>query len=214
MIIVLFGAPGAGKGTIGELMESSLGIPLIGTGELIRDEIAKGSEIGKEADKYVSKGELVPNDIMMDVLSKKLDLLRKGYILDGFPRTLQQLKLLDAYFESHGKEIDNAFFLTVRQEVAVDRLSTRLTCTKCGKVYNVKTNPPKVTGICDKCGKAIRPRDDEAKEIVLQRMLSFQEQTMPVILELKKRKLLIEINAEAKPGEIIQEILKRYSLPK
>ena len=213
MIIILFGPQGSGKGTIGSMLESSLGIPLIGTGQLMREEISKGTDLGKEAEKYVAQGELVPTDIVIEVLTKKLDLMRKGCILDGFPRNEQQMRAFGKYLSRQAKEIDNVFLLDLPESISVERLSLRQVCSKCEKIYNVKTMPPKVTGICDKCGKALEKRHDESEEAVKKRLDIFKKETLPVIHEFEKKGILVKIDASRKPQEILNDILKHYSLP-
>ena len=215
MILILMGSVGSGKGTIGGLLERSLGIPLLGTGELLREEIAKNSELGKEVQQYMNKGQLVPDEVMISVLTKKLDLLRKGCILDGFPRTLPQLKALEKYLGQHKKEIDGTFYLDIPDELAIERLSNRLNCTNCHRIYNVTTNSPQVTGICDTCGKALSTRaDDQSQDTIRQRLKNFKMQTKPLIKELEQKKLLVYVDATRKPQEILADILKGYSVPK
>lgn len=201
MKIVLIGAPGAGKGVYAQYFRDKYCIPHISTGDIFREEIAKRSELGERIRYYVEQGLLVPDDIVVDVVKKRLQQpdTTSGFILDGFPRTLNQARALDEIVE-----IDAVIHLVVSEDVAVRRLSGRRICPVCGRVYNIYYEPkPRVNEQCDEDGaKLVRRRDDEP-DIVRQRYRVFYETFKPVIDYYKQTRRLVEVNADKPLGEVL-----------
>lgn len=179
MKLVLLGAPGAGKGTLAAVLIEKMGIPSISTGNILREAIKNGTELGKSAKKFMDAGDLVPDDVVIGMIQERLAQpdCAKGYILDGFPRNIPQAEALEKVVS-----IDCALSLELSDDMIVDRMAGRRVCLKCGATYNVN-NPvmaPKKEGICDKCGDPIVIRKDDAPETVLARLKTFHEQTEPV----------------------------------
>lgn len=173
MVIVMLGAQGSGKGTVGTKLAEALEIPHISTGDIFRENIKNGTKLGLEANTYILAGKLVPdeltNRILMDRLSKP-DVNDSGAIFDGYPRTEEQCKKLDEMLESIGKKVDLAINLDVEREELIGRITTRRVCKDCKEGYNTKYNPPKVEGVCDKCGGEVVQRDDDREDAVRQRL--------------------------------------------
>ena len=185
MVIIMFGAPGTGKGTIASILTEKLGIPQVSTGDIFRKNIKEGNELGKLAEKYISKGQLVPDDVTIEIVEERLKQkdVENGIILDGFPRTVYQAERLDKILEKEGKKVDIVINLTTPEEEIIERIVNRRVCSnqECKTVYNVLLNPPKVDGICDKCGSELIQRKDDTPETVKARLSSYMEQTSPVV---------------------------------
>jgi len=185
MKVMLLGAPGAGKGTVAKLLTALDGSVQISTGDILRAEVKAGSELGKQAEAYMKAGDLVPDQLIMDMMEKRLqeDDCGKGFLLDGFPRTIPQAEALDKLLDKLGIELDMVINIDVPREVILDRLCTRRTCENgdCQAIYNVKSNPPKQEGVCDKCGSRVIQRDDETEEAILHRLETYNEKTAPLI---------------------------------
>ena len=177
MKLILLGAPGAGKGTQSDFIKSALKVPVISTGNLLREAIALGTDLGKQAKAYMDGGNLVPDQLIIDLMKEKLQSsdCANGAILDGFPRTVAQAEALQSF-----SDVDVALSFEVPDETIVNRMAGRRTCPKCFSVYHVENNPPKVEGVCDKCGEALTIRRDDNPEVVLQRLNVYHEQTEPV----------------------------------
>lgn len=219
MVIVMLGAQGSGKGTVGTKLAEALEIPHISTGDIFRENIKNGTELGREANTYILAGKLVPdeltNRILMDRLSKS-DVKEKGAMLDGYPRTEEQCKKLDEMLESIGKKVDLAIKLDVEREELIGRITTRRVCKGCKEGYNTEYNPPKAEGVCDKCGGEVVQRDDDKEEAVKQR-LDIYYSNEKVILDYyeKDGKLRVEKagdrigrNSAKVVEELIQELKK------
>lgn len=175
MNLILLGAPGAGKGTQGERISAKLGIPTISTGNMLREAMANGSELGKQVKKYMEEGSLVPDDVIMSIIAQRITEAdcKNGFILDGMPRTLAQAKALDA----KGIRIDRVVSLEVDDEAIIQRMSGRRVCTKCGASYHIVNNPPESEGICDLCGAEVAIRKDDEPETVLHRLEVYHAST-------------------------------------
>ncbi len=186
MIIIMLGAQGTGKGTVAGLLSDSLGIPQISTGDIFRKNISEKTPLGIEADKFISKGNLVPDDITVPMVEDRLnwDDAKNGVILDGFPRTIEQAEKLDKMLSNIGKKVDMVINLVTPKEEIIDRMLTRRVCTNqdCKATYNVKLHPPKVEGICDKCGANLKQRaDDSDPEAIKKRLEIYEEKTSPLV---------------------------------
>ena len=178
MKLILLGAPGAGKGTQAEILSHKLGIPTISTGNILRAAIKNGTPVGLKAKSYVESGALVPDDVIIGIVAERLAEpdCEGGYILDGMPRTIPQAEAL----ETAGVEIDCALSIEIADEVIVERMSGRRTCTNCGATYHVVSAPPKTDGVCDNCGSALTIRKDDAPETVKSRLEVYHRETEPL----------------------------------
>lgn len=197
MKLILLGAPGAGKGTVAKLLTAIDGSVQISTGDILRAAVKEGTELGKQAEAYMKAGDLVPDELIMGIMRERLqeDDCKAGYLLDGFPRTIPQAEQLKALLEDMGEKLDAVVNLDVPREVILDRLTTRRTCEDCGAIYNVKSNPPKVEGVCDKCGGKVVQRDDETEEAISKRLDVYNEKTAPLAGFYEKEGLLMNVNA-------------------
>ncbi len=215
MRIVLLGGPGSGKGTQAKMLVDKLGIPQISTGDIFRAALKEGTPMGLKAKTFMDKGELVPDDVVIGVVEERLTKpdLDKGYMLDGFPRTLAQAEALAKILVSQGKTIDHAILVDVPDEELVARLSGRRTCRKseCGKMYHVMFNPPKREGICDACGSELYQRDDDSEATIRERLVVYNNQTAPLVDYYDKKQLLRRVAGVGPIDQIfasIQKVLK------
>lgn len=185
MIIIMLGAPGTGKGTVAGLLQEKLGIKQVSTGDIFRKNIKEGTELGKIAEVYISRGDLVPDDVTVKVVEDRLNEpdVENGIILDGFPRTVKQAEELDKILAEKGKKVDKVINLTTPDEEIVERIVNRRVCSnqECKSVYNLILNPPKKDGICDKCGSELIIRKDDTEETVRARLKNYFEQTSPLV---------------------------------
>lgn len=197
MRLILLGAPGAGKGTVAKLLTAIDGSVQISTGDILRAAVKEGSELGKKAKGFMSAGELVPDQLIMDIMGERLlaDDCQAGFLLDGFPRTIPQAEALKALLVKLGIDLQGVVNLNVPRDVILDRLTTRRTCVDCGAIYNVKSNPPKEEGKCDACGGAVVQRDDETEAAISKRLDVFNAQTAPLVGFYQNEGMLWDINA-------------------
>lgn len=197
MKLILLGAPGAGKGTVAKLLTKMDGSVQISTGDILRGAVAAGTELGKKAETAMKAGDLVSDDLIMGIMEERLkeDDCKAGYLLDGFPRTIPQAEALKVLLEKMGEKLDFAVEIDVPREVILDRLTTRRTCSSCGEIYNVKSNPPKVEGVCDKCGGAVVQRDDETEEAISNRLNVYNAQTAPLVDFYRNEGMLLSVQA-------------------
>jgi adenylate kinase len=202
MKLVIFGPPGAGKGTLAQGLQSKLGIPHLDMGELLRDEVRRGTEVGKIVSAYISQGRLAPDEVVFQVLRQKLE-QTKGYILDGFPRTPAQAEMLEKVSPP-----DLVLNLVVPEEVIIRRLSARRLCEKCGAIYNLISLPPAKEGICDRCGGRLYLREDDRPEIVKERLRVYREQTEPVLEFYRKKGILREVEGAESKEETLSRALR------
>lgn len=207
MKIVIFGPPGSGKGTYASRLMNKLGIPHISTGDLVRDEIRNKTALGKKIERYSSSGTLVPDEVITDILKKRLaPELSKGFILEGYPRTVAQAKELDEI-----TKVDVVVNLNVPDSVIVERLSSRLQCRTCGAIYNSKTMPPKLAGKCDKDGGELFRRVDDQPEVIQERLKVYQRASEPVIGFYRSKHRLKDIRNEdpnVNPDKVVDQIMK------
>ena len=183
MKIIMLGAPGAGKGTQAKMIAEKYGIPHISTGDIFRYNIKNGTELGKEAKKYMDQGLLVPDELTVKILLDRVakDDCKNGYVLDGFPRTIPQAEVLEEALAKLGDRIDYAINVEVPDENIVKRMGGRRACVNCGATYHIEHVPPKKEGICDNCGSELILRDDDKPETVKNRLSVYHEQTQPLI---------------------------------
>ncbi len=184
--LIILGAPGSGKGSQCKWITRDYDVPHISTGDILRKNIADGTGLGMKAKEYMDKGELVPDELVIDLLKARLeekDCLEKGFLLDGFPRTVAQAEALNQYLEEKGVEIDKVINLHVPDEEIMSRAINRRTCENpdCKEIYNLRDNPPKVEGVCDKCGSKLFQRKDDNEETVTNRLHVYHAQTEPLI---------------------------------
>ena len=195
MIIIMLGAQGTGKGTVAGIISKSIGLPQVSTGDIFRQNISEKTELGIEADKYISKGNLVPDNITVPMVEDRLtwEDAKNGVILDGFPRTIEQAEKLDEILSKNGKKVDLVVNLVTPKEEIIDRMLTRRVCTnqECKATYNTKLNPPKKEGICDKCGSPLKQREDDSDPKAIERRLEiYEEKTSPLVQYYDKKGVL------------------------
>lgn len=195
MKIILLGPPGAGKGTIAKALMQHDGSVQISTGDILRSAIAEGTALGKQVEAAMAAGNLVTDELIMGIMEERLQQedCQRGYLLDGFPRTIPQAEALKALLAKLGETLDCALELDMPRDVIIDRLTTRRTCTNCGEIYNVKSKPPRVEGICDVCGNDIVQRDDETEEAIENRLQVYTEQTAPLVAFYRDEGLLVSV---------------------
>ncbi len=210
MKIIMLGAPGAGKGTQAKMLADKYMIPHISTGDIFRANIKNGTELGKKAKTYMDQGLLVPDELVCDLVVDRVqqDDCAKGYILDGFPRTIPQAEALDAALANIGSKIDYAVNVEVPDENIVRRMSGRRACVECGATYHIVYNPTKEEGICDKCGKELILRDDDKPETVTKRLNVYHEQTQPLIEYYTKQGALVEVDGTMNMDDVFNAIVK------
>ena len=214
MYIVLLGAPGAGKGTQADILCKQLNLVHLASGDLFREALSKGSELGKQAKAFMEKGLLVPDDITIKLIQEKIDGLGKGQgvLLDGFPRTLEQAKALDKNLKTQSKKVDQAVLIDVSQEELLRRLSGRWICRQCQAPYHMQSAPPKVAGRCDKCGGELYQRADDTTETVKKRLEVYFSQTAPLIDYYRRAGKLVEVKGEGEPQAVGKKLLAALKL--
>jgi adenylate kinase len=199
MRLILLGAPGAGKGTVAKMLTALDGSVQISTGDILRGAVKDGTELGKKAKGFMNAGDLVPDDLILNIMGERLleDDCKAGFLLDGFPRTIPQADALKGMLAKLNIELDAAVNLDVPRDVILDRLTTRRTCSNsaCQEIYNTKSKPTKTEGICDKCGSPVIQRDDETTEAISKRLDTFNEQTAPLVGFYEGEGLLLNVNA-------------------
>ena len=209
MKLILLGAPGAGKGTVAKMLTAVDGSVQISTGDILRGAVQAGTELGKEADAFMKRGDLVPDSLIMGIMEKRLQEpdCQKGFLLDGFPRTIHQAEELKELLVKLDITLDMAVNIDVPRDVILDRLCTRRTCenSECQEIYNVKSNPPKQEGICDKCGSAAIQREDETEEAISHRLQTYNDKTAPLIGFYEKEGLLKTV-AGTSSDVVLQEL--------
>lgn len=209
MYLVLFGAPGAGKGTQATTLSSGLGLPHVASGDLFRAALSQGTELGQLARSYMERGELVPDEVTIRMIQERLadPDCAQGCILDGFPRTLAQAQALDNVLADGGKAIDKVLYIKVSNEELIRRLSGRWICRDCQTPYHVVNAPPKVAGKCDRCGGELYQRADDTAETVKNRLEVYFAQTAPVIEYYQEASKLVGINGEQAVQEVGKELM-------
>ncbi len=208
--LVLVGPPGAGKGTQASRISARYDLPHVATGEILRENVRNGTELGQKAKGYMDKGELVPDELIIDMVRERLveaDSDNGGFVLDGFPRTVAQAQALEEVLD----ELDQALDVVVRMAIGEDEVLRRITgrrvCEDCGAVYHVEADPPEQEGVCDQCGGDLVQREDDTEQIVRDRLSGYREQTQGVVSFYEDRSMLRDVDAEGKPDEVTERLL-------
>lgn len=209
MNLVLLGPPGAGKGTQAAQIIEKYHIPHISTGDIFRENIKNETELGKKAQEYISKGQLVPDSLVIDIALDRLskDDCRNGFLLDGFPRTVQQAEALDKYLGNKDSKVEYVLDIQVEKETLIDRLITRRVCRDCGATYNIKGMPPKKENVCDKCGGELYQRADDNEETVNNRIDVYNTQTKPLLDYYEKAGNIVHLDGEAGLAKLFESIV-------
>lgn len=209
MKLVILGPPGAGKGTQAESIIEKYNIPHISTGDIFRENIKNETELGKKAKGYMDKGLLVPDEVVIEIVEDRLqrDDCKDGFLLDGFPRTVQQAVSLDAMLDRMGTKLDRVVNIEVDPQILVERAVGRRICKTCGATYHVKFNPPKVEGVCDKDGTPLIQRADDTEETVSTRIQVYLDQTTPLIDYYKAQSLLLNVDGEQEISEVFNAVV-------
>ena len=210
MKIILLGPPGAGKGTVAKVLTRYDGSVQISTGDILRSAVAEGTELGKQAETAMKAGNLVTDELVMGIMEQRLqqDDCKKGYLLDGFPRTIPQAQALQALLQKLGEKLDAVLELDIARDVIIERLTTRRTCTNCGEIYNIKSKPPKLEGICDVCGSEIVQRDDETETAISNRLQVYSDQTAPLADFYRQQGLLLSVQT-SDSGPVLEALKTR-----
>ena len=206
--LILFGPPGAGKGTQAERLRQDFQLPFISTGDMLRTNVKEGTELGQEAQKYMDAGDLVPDDLIVKMAAERLreEDARDGFILDGFPRTIEQAKALDKQLSALGRRVTTALLIDVPDEEVVRRLSGRRVCVKSGHNYHVEFDPPKHEGVCDQDGSRLIQRDDDKPEVIENRLKVYHDQTEPLVAYYDERGLMRRIDGTRPAAEVHDHI--------
>lgn len=211
--IVMLGPPGAGKGTQAKRVSRKLGLPHVSSGDIFRENLKNETELGQSAQAYMSKGELVPDDVTIAMIRERLSRpdCEKGALLDGFPRTPAQAQALDSMLADFNQGVDAVPYIKVPDEELIERLTGRWTCPVCGRVYHIKFNPPKEPGICDDDGAELYQREDDKVETVTRRIRVYHKQTGPLIEYYRQRDLLLEVDGDQSIDAVTGELLNALS---
>ena len=211
MRLILIGPPGVGKGTQAALLEARLGVRPLSSGVIFRSEIEAETDLGHLAKRYIDHGELVPNGVTIEMMAKRIrsnEVRQKGFVLDGFPRTVKQAQALDEMLVEMGMGVDRVVSLEVPDEVVIKRLGGRLGCTKCGEIYHSAAMPPKRDGLCDKCNGPLFVRSDDQPDPIRERLRTFRENTAPVIAHYEAKGILLRVDGEAAPEDVYAAIVR------
>lgn len=210
MNLILLGPPGAGKGTQAAKIVEKYGVPHISTGDIFRENIKNGTPLGKKAQEYMNKGELVPDSLVIEIATDRLtkDDCKNGFLLDGFPRTVEQAEALDEFLAGLGRKVDHVLDIDVAAEILMTRLTGRRVCKGCGATYHVTNIPPKVEGVCDSCGGELYQRDDDTAETVSNRIEVYNSQTKPLIDYYEKVGNIAHLDGSIDPDDLLAEIVK------
>lgn len=208
--VVLFGPPGAGKGTQAKSICNRYSIPHISTGDIFRKNISENTPLGIEAKKYIDNGQLVPDEVTINMVKDRLQAedCKMGYLLDGFPRTVHQANALEEFLKDREESLDTALLIQVPSEFILERMTGRRVCPSCGASYHVKFNPTKIESKCDVCGSDIIQRKDDSEETVKERLAVYERQTQPLIEYYKEKKLLSAVDGTKAINEVFESICK------
>lgn len=210
MYLVLLGPPGAGKGTQAKRLAQRLALPHISTGDILRENVKNGTDLGKQAKGIMEKGLLVPDDLVAKMLDERFNNpdIKKGFILDGYPRTLSQAKKLDEILGAKGLAVDLVVYLDASDAVIIKRLTGRLVCSKCGANFHVINMPPKVKGVCDSCRGALYQRSDDNEPTVVKRLEVYKNEVASLIEYYTLAKKLYSLNADLDPAVVLEQIIE------
>lgn len=208
--IIMLGAPGSGKGTQAKKMSERFGIPQISTGDMLREAVKQGTEMGRKAKSFMDQGGLVPDEVVIGIVRDRLaaDDCREGFILDGFPRTIPQAEALDEVLRDLGKGISTVLSLEVDEADLMDRLCGRRSCPECGAMFHVRFNPPEAEGTCDKCGGTLIQREDDKEETIKARLVNYRKSTEPLIGYYRATGTIRSVKASGEIEAIFQQIVK------
>lgn len=209
------GMPGVGKGTQATVLQNLLGVPHVSTGDILRDAVRAGTALGHEVSGILESGRLVSDDLMRELIAERLgqDDVREGFILDGFPRTQEQVNILDGVLAQLSISLDAVYVLSAPEDEIVRRLGGRRVCPKCSEVYHLETKPPASAGVCDGCGSALGQRADDSEAVIRDRLRVYADQTLPVAATYRERGLLQEIDATGSPETVAGRLKKTVGRP-
>jgi len=213
--VIFLGAPGAGKGTQARRLAAGSGVPQVATGDMLREAAAAGTPLGREAKRFMDQGALVPDEVVIGLVDERLSRpdAGKGYVLDGFPRTVAQALALDALLRRLGQDLDRVVFFDVSRDELLRRLTGRRVCRQCGTAFHLVSAPPKAAGRCDQCGGELYQRDDDAEATVGRRLDVYQTQTAPLLDYYRKRGLLVRVAGEGPVDQVAAAIQKAVKEP-
>jgi adenylate kinase len=206
--VVLLGAPGSGKGTLATRLKDTWNVPHISTGDMFREAVKANSPMGQKAAEYMKNGQLVPDEITIGIVDERFAKpdVKKGFILDGFPRTTNQAQALDQILTKNKIALSSVILLDVDEKLIVRRITGRRTCSRCGSIYHIENMPPKTVNVCDKCMGELTQRRDDTEEVVKERLVAYNDQTSPLIDFYRKKKILLQIDASRSPDHMIEQV--------
>lgn len=210
MNIILLGPPGAGKGTQAKVMAKELKLPHISTGDLLRQNVSRNTDLGKEAQEYMNKGLLVPDELVKKMLVARFSEpdVRPGFILDGYPRNINQAETLEEILAGKNMPIDTVFYLDTSEPVIIQRLAGRLVCSACGLNFHIKNMPPKVAMICDACGHKLYQRSDDLEETIIKRLEVYKKEVNPLVKYYEAKQKLLRIQADGDADVVLKKIIQ------
>jgi adenylate kinase len=213
MRIILLGAPGSGKGTQANYLVKDFAIPHISTGDILREAARNGTPLGLKATTFMTQGALVPDELMLDLVRERLAQpdAQNGFLLDGFPRTVAQADGLDRILVGQGAKLDRVISLDVAAHELIKRLTARWSCAKCGAIYNLISQPPRLVGICDACGTALEQRPDDRRETVENRLRVYENQTAPLRQYYDAQKVLLPVEGNQAPEQVYRSLKEKLS---
>ena len=199
MRIIMLGPPGSGKGTQAQILSELYCVPVITTGDMLRDSVDMGTRYGKLAKDYMERGDLVPDGIVNRIMGDRLERndLSEGFILDGYPRSIPQADALDKILDENNQELDYVIHVVLDDESIIDRLSKRRVCPNCGAVYHLESNPPKIPDVCDECGSKLIRRNDDSPDVIRKRLKVYREKTKPLLERYEERGIVVDV-----PGDV------------
>lgn len=214
MRVIFLGSPGAGKGTQAAVLKDRYGFAHLSTGDILRENVKDGTPLGKTARQYMDTGRLVPDDVIIAMMEERLRKpdCGRGFILDGFPRTVPQAEALDRLLVKMGITLDGVILFEIPRQLVIDRLTGRRVCGSCGEIYNVNYKSPKVPGICDRCGGELFQRDDDREEVVVKRLEVYEKQTAPLIRYYEEKGQLVRVDAGQEGSLVVMAIEKAMGL--
>ncbi len=216
MRVIFLGPPGVGKGTQADFIAQKYEISKLSTGDLLRESVAKGTALGQEAKGFMTRGELVPDAVVIGLVEQKLSSkeCENGFLLDGFPRTVAQADQLSSFLSSSGKDLDRVVYFSLSQDEIVRRISGRRSCPECKAVYHLESVPPKQDGVCDVCGTSLVQRNDDKPETIESRLAVYQEQTAPLIEYYKKQHVLSELDGAGLVADVQKRLVALLAQPR